>query len=66
MLSMHSQLMKRYEKEVKQNMTHIETIANLNVSDMSKRTKKIQLRIVNMFLPIIFIICFGCSEEPSH
>jgi len=24
--------MKRYEKEVKQNMTHIETITNLNVS----------------------------------
>jgi len=31
LLSMHSSLMKRYEKEVKQNMTHIETITNLNV-----------------------------------
>lgn len=31
LLSMHSSLMKRYEKEVKQNMTHIETITNLNL-----------------------------------
>ena len=23
-------------------------------------------RIVNIFLPISFNICFGCSEEPSH
>ena len=23
-------------------------------------------KIVNMFLPISFNICFGCSKEPSH
>ena len=23
-------------------------------------------KIVNIFLPIIFSICFGCSKEPSH
>ena len=23
-------------------------------------------KIVNIFLPISFNICFGCSEEPSH
>ena len=42
MLSMHSQLMKRYEKELKQNMTHIETIANLNlnIADLEKRLKE--------------------------
>ena len=28
--------------------------------------KKIQPTIVNIFLPIIFSICFGCSKEPSH
>ena len=25
-----------------------------------------QRKIVNIFLPIIFSICFGCSKEPSH
>ena len=25
-----------------------------------------QCKIVNMFLPIIFSICFGCSKAPSH
>ena len=25
-----------------------------------------QCKIVNIFLPIIFSICFGCSKEPSH
>lgn len=42
MLSMHSQLMKRYEKEVKQNMTNIETIANLNltIADLEKRLRE--------------------------
>ena len=28
--------------------------------------KTFQLKIVNIFLPIIFSICFGCSKEPSH
>ena len=28
--------------------------------------KKFQRKIVNIFLPIIFSICFGCSKEPSH
>ena len=25
-----------------------------------------QRKIVNIFLPINFYICFGCSKEPSH
>ena len=25
-----------------------------------------QRRIVNIFLPISFTICFGCTKEPSH
>ena len=28
--------------------------------------KKIERKIVNIFLPISFNICFGCSKEPSH
>ena len=28
--------------------------------------KNFQRKIVNIFLPIIFSICFGCSKEPSH
>ena len=25
-----------------------------------------KIKIVNIFLPVIFSICFGCSKEPSH
>ena len=28
--------------------------------------QKFQHLIVNIFLPITFSICFGCSKEPSH
>ena len=28
--------------------------------------KIFQLKIVNIFLPINFNICFGCSKEPYH
>ena len=28
--------------------------------------KNFQRNIANIFLPIIFSICFGCSKEPSH
>ena len=28
--------------------------------------KKFQRKIVNIFLPIFFSICFGSSKEPSH
>ena len=28
--------------------------------------KKIQRKIVNIFLPINLNICFGCPKEPSH
>ena len=27
--------------------------------------QKIQRKIVNIFLPIIFSMCFGCSKKPS-
>ena len=27
---------------------------------------KLQCKIVNIFLPISFNICFGCSKELSH
>ena len=29
-------------------------------------SKNFQRKIVNIFLPIIFSICFGCSKETSH
>lgn len=31
LLSMHNQMMRRYEKEVKSNISHLETITNLNI-----------------------------------
>ena len=30
----------------------------------SQINKKFQRKIVNIFLPIILSICFGCSKEP--
>ena len=30
------------------------------------KNKNFQRKIVNIFLPINFNICFGCSKEPSH
>ena len=44
-----------------------ETIAKITVEgidDLDK--KKNQHKIVNIFLPIIFSICFVCSKEPPH
>ena len=35
-----------------------------NITGLDK--KKFQRKIVNIFLPINFNICFGCSKEPSH
>ena len=32
----------------------------------TSRNKIIERKIVNIFLSICFIICFGCSKEPSH
>ena len=29
-------------------------------------SQKNQRKIVNIFLPISFSLCFGCSKEPSH
>ena len=31
-----------------------------------KINKTFEHKIVNIFLPISFKICFGCSKEPSH
>ena len=28
--------------------------------------QKNQRKVVNIFLPIVFSLCFGCSKEPSH
>ena len=42
---------------------HLKLLWNTHVV---KINKKIQRKIVNIFLPIIFSIWFGCSKEPSH
>ena len=41
-------------------------VAKLILIARPKVNKKIQRKILNIFLPIIFSICFGCSKEPSH
>ena len=42
-------------------------LLNLDVSAYAQVyiDKIVQHKIVNIFLPIIFNICFGCSKEPS-
>ena len=47
---------KKYEKEKKENEVKTQVLIN----------KNLQLELVNIFLPIDFSICFGCSKEPSH
>ena len=34
--------------------------------DMDLDKLNFERKIVNIFLPISFNICFGCSKEPSH
>ena len=44
-----------------------ETIAKITVEGIDDLDKKnFQHKIVNIFLPMIFSISFGCSKEPSH
>ena len=38
---------------------------SLTILDKQKLHKKLR-RIANIFLPINFNICFGCSKQPSH
>ena len=38
----------------------------VGVSKLVKIRKKFERKIVNIFLLIGFIFCFGCSKEPSH
>ena len=38
---------------------------SIRLLDMTQ-VKKLQRKIVNIFLPIIISICLGCSKEPSH
>ena len=33
---------------------------------MHSVNKIFEHKIVNIFLPISFSVCFGCSKEPSH
>ncbi|XP_050398529.1 centrosomal protein of 290 kDa [Patella vulgata] len=49
-LSMQNQLMKRYEKEVKQNMEHLETITNLNgkIAQLESKVQKGEEELFSM------------------
>ena len=38
----------------------------INYRSIGLDKQKLQPKIVNIFLPMNFNICFGCSEEPSH
>ena len=38
----------------------------INYKSLGLDKQKLQRKIVNIFLPINFNVCFGCSEEPSH
>ena len=38
----------------------------LTVIQLLLKVKNFQRIIVNIFLPINFNICFGCSKEPSY
>ena len=38
----------------------------IQVCTQVKINNKFQFKIVNVFLPINFSICFECSKEPSH
>ena len=40
--------------------------SHLMVFTQVKINTNFQRKIVNIFLPINFNICFGCSKEPSH
>ena len=57
-LSGHSKIDKTKILKTNGNLMKVESIAVLN--------KIFQSKIVNIFLPINFNICFGCSKEPSH
>ncbi|XP_071177078.1 centrosomal protein of 290 kDa-like isoform X1 [Mytilus edulis] len=57
LLSMHNQMMRRYEKEVKLNMSHMETITDLNIQlselerkliDKSEKHKKTQKELLDL------------------
>ena len=41
----------------------LKVIVAKSIIDLNKH---FQRKIVNIFLPISFNICFGCSKEPSH
>ena len=41
-------------------------IAQLPANRFRAHISQVQCTIVNIFLPIIFNISFGCSKEPSH
>ena len=41
-------------------MTKVKYLPYVQINKIFKR------KIVNIFLPIIFYVCLGCSKEPSH
>ena len=45
---------------------HCNIVVNFCRVNAGLDKQKIQRKIVNILLPIIFNISFGCSNEPSH
>ena len=52
----------RHAKEKKRR----QELHNILMVNTGLDKQNFQRRIVNIFLPINFSICFGCSREPSH
>ena len=48
------------------NMSEIQKTDFLSMRSQVYKYKKNQRKIENIYFPIIFGICFGCSKEPSH
>ena len=44
----------------------VESVFLLQLLVFLSLNKKFQRKIVNIFLPLIFSICFGCLKELSH
>ena len=45
-------------------LEHLPYLGLVNPIGLDKQN--FELNIVNIFLPLSFNICFGCSKEPSH
>ena len=65
---LHSKKLSCYDQEIPQSQTTDQPKAPIgrNIEHNTVLGKKCQCKIVNIFLPMVFRICFGYSKEPSH